>query len=443
MPASNSDHPATHMRARSHSFPRRSSRNDDDSLTDISERATAAARKSCKRICAAKQSRTEANAAWEPVKFGPVNRPDLLDQVEVDVATSEEDGASVMTRTQRLGLELPIRTRVAPLNARDLDGNLAEGELIKVVVMEATPTEAEPTDAADVSCVECAPVSANQKHFRCGVCLQNKWHSLDSSLALPCCGVEYCGDCWGQMLSVALQSGNPLSCPSIACRKSAAARAQRPRGPNPNQPSPVSSNLLKGLKQLAAVKNEQVDELRELYELLKKPNTRRCPSCNLPQLAPMSASQSHVGQPEMTCKRCDTEFCFRHGDAHPGESCDDYVRKTRNTVDVAFARKMHTKRCPNCLRSVWKSGGCNHMTCVCGSHWSWSAQPVEVPCHCLNLKTDGGKLQPWGCLPCKGASPIAHAKLAIWRSGVVAVSTPIVVSVAAVVLPVLAAKAQC
>ena len=434
------------MATRSHSFPRRLVHH--DSLTDVADRATEAARKSRERIIAAKKSRAEANAAWE-ANAEPVRPTSGPAATSSDVTTTpfnaelEQDDTSVFTRTQRLGLELPRRAVAAPLNGRDLDGNLAEGELITVMVVEATPAETEPADPGGiVECVECAPAAADQKHFTCGVCLQNKWRADDSSLALSCCGIEYCGDCWSNMLGVALQSGNPLSCPSIACRKSATGQApqlpgaQRGRAPT-NRPHPISSDLLNGLKKLTAVNNEQVDELRELGELLKKPNARRCPSCNLLQL---SKHDQHR-KPEMTCTRCAAQFCYHHGDAHPGQSCAEFTRTTRNKVDVAFARKMHTKRCPNCLRSVWKNGGCNHMTCVCGSHWQWSAQPVEVPCHCLNLKTDDGKLQPWGCPPCKGASPIAHAKLAMWRSGVVAVSAPIVVSVATVVLPVLAAKA--
>ena len=98
-----------------------------------------------------------------------------------------------------------------------------------------------------------------------------------------------------------------------------------------------------------------------------------------------------------------------------------------------FARMNHTKRCPGCLTSILKNGGCNHMHCTrCNTHFQWDSAPVEVPCHCLNLR-NGKSFSAWGYPPCNGASPIAHAKLAAWRAGVTAVSAPIALPVVLVV----------
>ena len=152
------------MATRSHSFPRRLVHH--DSLTDVADRATEAARKSRERIIAAKKSRAEANAAWE-ANAEPVRPTSGPAATSSDVTTTpfnaelEQDDTSVFTRTQRLGLELPRRAVAAPLNGRDLDGNLAEGELITVMVVEATPAETEPADPGGiVECVECAPACA-------------------------------------------------------------------------------------------------------------------------------------------------------------------------------------------------------------------------------------------------------------------------------------------
>lgn len=45
-----------------------------------------------------------------------------------------------------------------------------------------------------------------------------------------------------------------------------------------------------------------------------------------------------------------------------------------------------------------------------------------VPCHAIHFRESGCTL--WGST-CKGCSPIAHAKLAAWRTGVVAAAVPV------------------
>lgn len=49
------------------------------------------------------------------------------------------------------------------------------------------------------------------------------------------------------------------------------------------------------------------------------------------------------------------------------ESCHEIeIEKKPAAVSVL------TKECPQCTTTVQKVGGCNHITCKCGSHWCWS-----------------------------------------------------------------------
>lgn len=63
------------------------------------------------------------------------------------------------------------------------------------------------------------------------------------------------------------------------------------------------------------------------------------------------------------------------------------------------------------------------MTCHCGHEFNWSEAETVVPCHALHF-SDKGRFSLWGST-CKGCSPIAHAKLAAWRTGVVCAAVPV------------------
>eukprot|EP00965_Chrysotila_dentata_P235574 6200842-Pleurochrysis_carterae.AAC.1 len=52
------------------------------------------------------------------------------------------------------------------------------------------------------------------------------------------------------------------------------------------------------------------------------------------------------------------------------------------------------------VASSASDGGCDHMKCsACGRDFSWSQQPVEVPCNCLNLTRPGGDMKTFKVRP--------------------------------------------
>jgi len=256
-----------------------------------------------------------------------------------------------------------------------------------------------------------------------------------------CCGQAYCGLCWLALAKNAVSQSNVQDClcPTPECRaKHQAALTKRQRS------DAVPEALLSSLRGLEAFKSEQGDliqALRELSQLQRDPHARQCPACGRGQ-------RGNPQAPDMICGACQTCFCYHHGLEHQGSRCEDYRRRAimADTGAYRFARRMHTKRCPDCLVSIYKDGGCDHMKCsACGRDFSWSQQPVEVPCNCLNLTRPGGDMKTfkmWGHAPCKGASRVAHMKLFAWRCCVVTAAAPVAIPI---VVPIVAGDAalQC
>jgi hypothetical protein len=56
--------------------------------------------------------------------------------------------------------------------------------------------------------------------------------------------------------------------------------------------------------------------------------------------------------------------------------CEECRRaRQENMIDVV------TKVCPKCATPIEKDGGCNHITCICGSHWCWHCGKDEDELH--------------------------------------------------------------
>lgn len=90
--------------------------------------------------------------------------------------------------------------------------------------------------------------------------------------------------------------------------------------------------------------------------------------------------------PVVTCKKCNTEFCYFHSNAHSGKSCIEYHKKhleeDRSNVEC-INQILRAKPCPNCGIPVSKEGGCNQMKCgSCGIHFCWICGEIVRKCIC-------------------------------------------------------------
>lgn len=98
------------------------------------------------------------------------------------------------------------------------------------------------------------------------------------------------------------------------------------------------------------------------------PNFRPClaPGCDFGQVHELGAAE-----PIMNCNSCGRRTCFIHeGEWHADCTCKEMDVKLADTKRIgneASARLLakKTKLCPNgvCGRRIWKSGGCQRMTC--------------------------------------------------------------------------------
>lgn len=302
-------------------------------------------------------------------------------------------------------------------------------------------------EEAGLQCVTCDDDDGEEteaclrRHFTCKICFQPRWSDETSALALSCCNQLYCGDCWAGWVRTRLEGGATRLeagkvCPTPGC-------PQRPD-------QQMREELHQGMTKLCAglLTCGEKRDLHCLCVLDKDPTARRCPRCFHPTSRRIGGhGLSRSDDPlAMQCERedCGFIFCASHGDLHPDETCREYcARVPLDPERVAFARKNHTRRCPDCRRGIVKNGGCDHMRCICGSHFNWSSAEVEVPCNCFNLRDPrNGRIVPWGAAPCPGASGAAHLKLAAWRALVGTAASPVLATALVVASPFIAFKAS-
>src|SRR5688572_29740773 len=80
-------------------------------------------------------------------------------------------------------------------------------------------------------------------------------------------------------------------------------------------------------------------------------NHRDCPNCGTMFIG-------NPRSPEMVCPSCSTKFCFFHSNAHPGQTCREYARRTRQDERRSQSTIVQiSKACPSCRTRVEKNGG--------------------------------------------------------------------------------------
>jgi hypothetical protein len=109
------------------------------------------------------------------------------------------------------------------------------------------------------------------------------------------------------------------------------------------------------------VSSEMYSKYLRFLEMKSNPSYRECPKCG-------QATIGSIDHLNITCTQCSESFCFLHSNAHPGRTCQQYMRAQRKIESQNRATiKRMSRKCPSCGCDTEKSGGCNHMTCrACG-----------------------------------------------------------------------------
>eukprot|EP00127_Corallochytrium_limacisporum_P002561 Clim_evm1s130 gene=Clim_evmTU1s130 len=110
-------------------------------------------------------------------------------------------------------------------------------------------------------------------------------------------------------------------------------------------------------------------DLFSKYEtvLAKKldPNVADCPKCG-------TLAYGSDEDPDIECLVCDLQFCFTHGAAHLGKPCKGDKSVNHHTgIRTKLWRMRNSRKCPKCKRSVQRTDGCYHITCVCGHQFCY------------------------------------------------------------------------
>lgn len=198
--------------------------------------------------------------------------------------------------------------------------------------------------------------------FYCSICQDVS--PFDLGLTLEC-GHIYCRECIkGYIISKINENRIEPKCFSPMITASVSQKGVQICGTIISEP--IIRKLLR----------DNVDVLSKYDRFLvlnNNPNARECPKCS-------AIKFGSISQLSMVCGACGTSYCFKHAGAHPGETCEVYLKKVRleNIASDELLVKI-SKECPGCGLHIEKSSGCNHMKCThCDTAFCWlCGQEVE------------------------------------------------------------------
>eukprot|EP01029_Cantina_marsupialis_P017860 TRINITY_DN4027_c0_g1_i2.p1 TRINITY_DN4027_c0_g1~~TRINITY_DN4027_c0_g1_i2.p1 ORF type:complete len:451 (-),score=92.04 TRINITY_DN4027_c0_g1_i2:115-1467(-) len=204
------------------------------------------------------------------------------------------------------------------------------------------------------SFVKDIPRIINQKlqgkpQFFCSICLENE--DIENQVTLPSCKHDFCKECISDYITHKIKSGQVFN-ENMECPH---------RGDGLTCSCEIPDDFIK-----ENVSEDIYKKMLRFRELKLNNDARMCPKCEFVQCG-------NAKHPSMICEECETEYCFQHSDAHPGETCQDFEKKmTKRVRDDEKKVRDESVACPGCEAPVYKLSGCNHMKCcVCSTNFCW------------------------------------------------------------------------
>ncbi|XP_047088050.1 probable E3 ubiquitin-protein ligase ARI1 [Lolium rigidum] len=188
----------------------------------------------------------------------------------------------------------------------------------------------------------------------CNVCFDDV--SQLSDVSTMDCGHCFCNDCWTEHFLVSLDSGRKhIHCMEVKC---------------PAICDDATVRRLLGLKYPAAAKRFDGFVLESYLE--NNAAVKWCPSApHCGRAIRVDATDASDWCCEVECP-CGVSFCFNcAAPAHSPVPCsmwDKWDAKFRGESENLKWIQVNTKSCPGCLKPIEKNGGCNHVSCPCGTY---------------------------------------------------------------------------
>ncbi|KAJ7958077.1 RBR-type E3 ubiquitin transferase [Quillaja saponaria] len=208
---------------------------------------------------------------------------------------------------------------------------------------------------AGVTVVKCDEffLSKISSIITCNICMEEVSRK---EVTLMDCGHYFCNTCWTEHFIVKINEGQSRRIKCMAYKCNAVCDEAK-------------------IRKLVGARDPYLAEKfdRFLLESFIEDNKRVkwCPSI------PNCGNAIYVEGDEL-CEvecACGLQFCFScSSEVHSPCSClmwELWSRKCKDNSETVNWLTAHTKFCPNCLKPVEKSGGCNLVVCICGQGFCW------------------------------------------------------------------------
>jgi len=258
-----------------------------------------------------------------------------------------------------------------------------------------------------------ATIAANEGEFiTCGICFMEL---SQEKIFLAPCGHNYCKECLRHHYRTKINDGDVLRLPCLWLDKNNF----------PCEREVEEEEILSFCDDEMKAKYKKFKEAR-LIQLNDK--ARCCPRAGCEGWAIGSRVR-----PKLTCPDCGYVFCWKCTNDWHG-----YFTKCQQRHEgafLAFTLGKDIQKCPRCKVRIWKSSGCNHMTCnYCSYEFCWLCRGKYSSSHYDEwnlLGCPGGQYWDYGRCPGFCPSYVNRCLLCICFLGVM---LPLAITFASILL---------
>lgn len=190
-------------------------------------------------------------------------------------------------------------------------------------------------------------IAGTSKAVCCAVC----YNDASNPERLDC-GHSYCAGCMQHFLSSAAETKRfPLVC----------------IGNNARCSVPIPIHLI---RQLVRTNHAFQNLLEAAFASYIEQHPQEYRWCATPDC--MQVYYRKGQEKEQECPSCFSTICAACGEvSHEGLTCEE--RRIQHDPEVIERRnrQLGYRRCPHCNAWIEKTGGCNHVSCTCGTHICW------------------------------------------------------------------------